>query len=395
MPSVYWGQKGFLVAGHEVHLLVPGENVREEITAEGIHLHHFRMPFKPLPSTHIWLHRISIKIYWSLFLFVAARAAMKIARKVRPNVVYGHTSYGAPVAWFVAKRCGVHNITRLYGNFLFPFLSNTLQLIGRFEEVLAFKVPSSFLIITDDGTRGKQVAKRFNVPAEKVKCWRNGVNRYYDPTFDVERFKKSVGLSCQKFVLTVSRLVSNKGVDNLITAIPQVASQLDGIVFVILGEGDEKVRLEGLAENLGVTQYVRFIGGVPQEEVAKYINGADLVVSLSHHGNASNGIMEAMACGKCVLVLDTSDTSKLVKHNETGILVGPNDIPRLPLIMRELLLDAELRTRLGISAMRFADEHMPTWEARAQMEVELVEKLIERNQDRALIDGETNQSLVG
>ena len=310
--------------------------------------------------------------------------------------MYGHTSYGAPVAWFVAKRCGAHNITRLYGNFLFPFLSNTLELIGRFEEVFAFKIPSSFLIITDDGTRGKQVAERFNVPAEKVKCWRNGVNRYYDPTFDVEGFKKILGLSCgQRVVLTVSRLVSNKGVNNLITAIPQVASELEGIVFVILGDGDEKVRLEELAENLGVTQYVRFVGGVPQEEVAKYINGADLVVSLSHHGNASNGIMEAMACGKCVLVLDSSDESNLIKHNETGVLVDPNDIPLLPSIMRDLLLDSDMRTRIGINAMRFAEEHLPTWEARAQMEVKLIEKLVEGNQGRTLIRDKAIQSFGG
>jgi len=398
MPSLYWGQKGFVLAGHEVHLLVPGEKGHEEIVEDGIHVHYFRVPFKPCSSKHIWLHRFSVKMYWCLFLFLATRAAMDIGKTVKPDVVYGHTSYGAPVAWFVAKRYGIQNITRLYGTFLFPILSNPfpLRLIGKCEEVLAFKIPSSFLIITDDGTWGMEVARWLKVPAEKVRCWRNGVNRFCDPSFDTEAFKKSIGLSSgQRLVLTASRLVEWKRVDRLVNAVPQVVSELDDVVFVILGEGPERARLEGLAETFGVTQHVRLMGGVSQDEVAKYMNAADLFVSLFDLSNVSNAVQEAMACGKCVLVLDNGDTSKLIKHKETGILLDLKNLPHLPVILKDLLQDADLRKRLGSEAMHFAEEYMPSWEARVQKEVELVEELVERNNEEALTRGKKDRAFIG
>jgi len=396
MPSVYWGQKGFVQAGHEVHLLVPGEKGHKEIVEDGIHVHYFTIPLKPFSSKHIWLHRFSVKLYWCLFLFLAARAAMDIGKTVKPDVVYGHTSYGAPVAWFVAKIYGIQNITRLYGTFLFPILSNPLRLIGKCEEVLAFKIPSSFLIVTDDGTGGMVVAERLKVPAEKVKCWRNGVNRFYDPNFDTEAFKKSVHLSSdQRLVLTASRLAEWKRVDRLINAVPKVVSELDDVVFVILGDGTDRERLERLAESLGVARHVRFMGDVSQDEVAKYMNAADVFVSLFDLSNISNAVQEAMACGKCVLVLNSGDTSNLVKHKETGVLVDLKDLPQLPAILKDLLQDSDLRKRLGSEAMHFADEHMPSWEARVQKEVELVEKLVEKSKETVLTRGEKHRSFIG
>lgn len=394
MPSLHWGQKGFVLAGHEVHLLVPGEKGQEEIVEDGIHVHYFSIPFKPCSSKHIWLHRFSVKMYWCLFLFLAARAATDLAKTVKPDIVYGHTSYGAPVAWFVAKTHGIPNITRLYGTFLSPVLSNTLRLIGKCEEVLAFKIPGSFLIVTDDGTGGMEVAERLKVPAEKVRCWRNGVHRFYDPSFDTEAFKKSIGLSSgQRLVLTASRLAEWKRVDRLVNAVPQVVSELDDVVFVILGDGTDRERLERLAETLGVTQHVRFMGGVSQDEIAKYMNAADLFVSLFDLSNVSNAVQEAMACGKCVLVLDSGDTSNLVKHKETGILLDLKDLPHLPVMLKDLLKDTDLRKRLGTEAMHFAEEYMPSWEARAQMEVELVEELVERNNEGALTRRKKDRAL--
>lgn len=396
MPSVYWGQKGFVLAGHEVHFLVPGGKENEEVVEDGIHVHYFRIPFKPCSAKHIWLHRFSVKMYWCLFLFFAARTAMMIGKAVKPDVVYGHTSYGAPVAWFVARRYGIHNITRLYGTFLLPILSNTLRLIGKCEEILAFKIPSAFLIVTEDGTGGIEVARRLKVPAERVRCWRNGVNRFYNPSFNTEAFKKSIGLfPGQRLVLTASRLAEWKRVDRLIHAVPKVVSELDDVIFVILGDGPEKARLEELTETLGVTQHVRLMGGVSQDEVAKYMNAADLFVSLFDLSNVSNAVQEAMACGKCVLVLDNGDTSKLIKHEETGILFDLKDLSHLPVILKKLLQDTDLRKRIGRNAMHFAEEYMPSWEARIQKEVELIEELVERDNAGVNTRGEKDRVSIG
>ncbi len=125
------------------------------------------------------------------------------------------------------------------------------------------------------------------------------------------------------------------------------------------------------------------------------MNAADLFVSLFDLSNVSNAVQEAMACGKCVLVLDNGDTSKLIKHRETGILFDLKDLPNLPVILKDLLQDTDLRKRLGSEAMRFAEEYMPSWEARVQKEVELVEELVERNNEGALTRGEKDRAFIG
>ena len=388
MPSVYWSQKGFVLEGHDVHLLVPSEVPRDQTEDEGIHIHYFTVPFRRLDAKNIWLHRVSVKIYWCAFLFFAARAAMKIAKEIKPDIVYGHTSYGAPVAWLIAKRFGVPNITRLYGTFLFPILNNTIRLIGKCEEVIAFKIPSSYLIVTDDGTYGNRVAKHLKVPDEKVIFWRNGVNRYLNPRFDIDELKLSLGLRAdQRLVLTASRLAEWKKVDRLINAIPEVVSEMPDVMFVILGDGPEKAKLINLAETLGVTQYLNFKGDVSQEIVAKYMNAADVFVSLFDLSNVSNAVQEAMACGKCVLALNSGDTSTLVEHKQTGMLLELNQIPQLPAILKSLLKDENLRRQLGDNASKFANVHMPVWEVRAQNEVKLVEGLVQRGNLRIVTSG--------
>lgn len=379
MSSVYWGQRGFVLAGHGVHFLVPGGEKHDEVY-DGINVHYFRIPFNAFSPKNIWLHRLSLKIYWILFVLLGTRAALKIAREVRPDVTYGHTSFGAPIAWFVGVRHRIPNITRLYGTFLFPSLYNPLGLMGKFEEVLAFKLPCSHLIITDDGTGGLEVARRLNVPAQRVKFWRNGVNRFYDPDFNTAVFKKSIGLSSdQRMVLAVSRLAEWKRVDRLIAAIPQIVSELDEVVCVVLGDGPERRRLEGLTKTLGVTRHVRWMGAMRQNEVAKYMNATDLFVSLFDLSNASNAVLEAMSCGKCVVALDTGGTSKLIKNKETGILISPESLRDLPLTLIDLLKDDNLRERIGAQAIQFANRNILSWEARAQKEVELVEELVKLN----------------
>jgi glycosyltransferase involved in cell wall biosynthesis len=159
------------------------------------------------------------------------------------------------------------------------------------------------------------------------------------------------------------------------------------VMFVILGDGPEKAKLINLAETLGVTQYLNFKGDVSQEIVAKYMNAADVFVSLFDLSNVSNAVQEAMACGKCVLALNSGDTSTLVEHKQTGMLLELNQIPQLPAILKSLLKDENLRRQLGDNASKFANVHMPVWEVRAQNEVKLVEGLVQRGNLRIVTSG--------
>lgn len=294
-PSVYLFQKGLLDAGHEIHFVIPGGEQSKIQAMKGINFHYFLMPFTSILPQNILLRRLFAKINWLLFIFFGWLKAKAVAQEIKPDVVYGHTSYGAPIAYFIAKKLKTPNITRLYGTFLCPHLSTFWERCKKIEEVIAFRIPSSLMIITDDGTKGDEVARYFKVPMNRVRFWMNGVDKnIFDPAFDVIKFKEQLGINPDnKIILSVSRLERWKGVDNLIRAVPEILHKRDDLVFLIIGDGSERAALEEMAHRLGVNNFIKFIGAIPSGEVAKYMNAADIFVSLQDYSNIGNPLLEA------------------------------------------------------------------------------------------------------
>ncbi|MFC2001652.1 glycosyltransferase family 4 protein [Chloroflexota bacterium] len=380
IPSLYRTLKGFTEAGHEVHLLLPfKEHEPAYELDDGIHIHRFKRPLKNIPQIRI-LGVLIQKISWLLFLLCATIKAYKIARTIKPDVVYGFTSYGAPVAWIIGKIHRVPNITRLFGvQSLYPFLSQPIRLLSYLDLALPFKLKSSALIITNDGTQGDKVAEKLKVPPERLKFWMNGIDKStlnISGNEEVEKLRQSLKIDQNsKIILTVSRLVSVKRVDRLIRAIPAIVQGNKDVVFVIVGEGNQQLYLENLSRQLSVAEHTRFTGAVLHESIPYYLNMADIFVSLYDESNLGNPLLEAMISGKCIVTLNTGATGQIINHNYNGILLDSADLDKLPETIKALLKDNELRTTLGKNARNYALEHFQTWDERVRMEVELVQDL--------------------
>jgi phosphatidyl-myo-inositol dimannoside synthase len=115
----------------------------------------------------------------------------------------------------------------------------------------------------------------------------------------VERY----GLAGSKVLMTVARLWSGdiyKGVDVTIRGLPEIAQAMPNVKYLVIGRGDDKPRLEALAEELGMSDRVVFAGFVPTEALTAHYRVADAYIMPSQEGF---GIvyLEAMACGKPVL----------------------------------------------------------------------------------------------
>lgn len=97
--------------------------------------------------------------------------------------------------------------------------------------------------------------------------------------------------------------------------------------------------------------------------------------------NVGNPLLEAMSCGRCIFALNTGDTGGVIENGVNGIVVGVDELPRLPKIVCSLLRDPGLRRELGSKAREFAARRVWTWEERMQAEVSLVGELIGRPAD--------------
>jgi glycosyltransferase involved in cell wall biosynthesis len=376
MPSIYLGHKGFVDAGHEVLFVKPGP-VTREYDLDGIRMHEFRFPTSPLTGRFQWLHRLTLKIYWVAFVLWGGVVVLRLASRFRPHVVYGQFFHGAPLAWLVGRVHHIPNITRMYGTFLARVIDSPRKWLW-YEEVLAFKIPCTCMIMTNDGTRGDDVARALGMPQSRLKFWRNGVRKsMFDPTVDRAAFKASLGVpASHATILMLCRLERWKGVDRLIAALPAIVARQPEITAVIVGEGEEREALEAQAQALGVSAHVRFVGAVYHEEIAWYLNAADLFVSLYHHSNVGNPLLEALCCGKCIVTLNNGATGKLIAHQHTGWLVEEDDLAALPDVIGRLLADRDLRDRLAGAARRYAEAELDEWPARIRREITMVEEMV-------------------
>jgi glycosyltransferase involved in cell wall biosynthesis len=145
-------------------------------------------------------------------------------------------------------------------------------------------------------------------------------------------------------IVTAGRLEAAKGQDDLLAAF-EILSETHPSNLLIIGDGAERSRLEGLARRLGVAEHVAFPGFVanPFGLMAQ----ADVFVSASHFESFGNVIVEAMAVG--VPVVSTRvpcGPEAIVSEGETGIFANAHDPADLADKIKRLLDDRELRRAL-------------------------------------------------
>jgi phosphatidylinositol alpha-1,6-mannosyltransferase len=146
------------------------------------------------------------------------------------------------------------------------------------------------------------------------------------------------------------------------------------------GLPQEQTKLEALAEQLGVSENIRFWGRVTQETLRKLYNACDIFVMTSRQ--LANGdfegygiaVIEAALCGKTAVVSDNSGLAEAVQDGVTGLLVPQNDPNRAAQAILKLVKDPELSQQLAHQAYHNAITEQ-TWEKVGNRYVNLLEKV--------------------
>lgn len=126
-------------------------------------------------------------------------------------------------------------------------------------------------------------------------------------------------------ILCVSRLVRHKGVDLLVRAVPAIAAALGGSLRVLVfGEGSEASRLHTLARAVGADRYVQLAGRVSRHDLLRMYGESDAFCLPSLRDTCPVALLEAMAAGLPVVVLDVSGPAHIVADG-CGIRVRPSN----------------------------------------------------------------------
>ncbi len=174
------------------------------------------------------------------------------------------------------------------------------------------------------------------------------------------RIKREFGLSDDDLLIgTTTRIAPKKGQETLIRALPDVIEKFPGLTCVILGgrydsDQAEQPRLVRLADELGVSKNVRFLG--ERDDSHDIFAAYDVCVHLADFDYLPFGVLECMALGKPCLCTDVGGIPDIITNNETGIMVKPGDPEAASGNLIKLLTDPDLRVRLGLAAQKMVLE---------------------------------------
>ncbi len=136
-----------------------------------------------------------------------------------------------------------------------------------------------------------------------------------------------------------------KRVKDLIWAFELIRVMHREVVFVIVGDGPERARLEQFAHSLEIGTRVKFLGH--RDDAQRLLPALDVFWLASDFEGLSNSIMEAMAAGLSVVASDIAPNRELVVHGQTGYLAPVGDRVAFAQLAERLLVDPVLASQFG------------------------------------------------
>jgi glycosyltransferase involved in cell wall biosynthesis len=294
-------------------------------------------------SAAIRVHRIFFPPH-NIARYAALLEAARFIRKLRPDLLHAH----------YLGHFGI--LAGLYNRF-YHFRPVVLTAWGS-DVLLDARGAKARLIrdtlgridcVTCDADHMVGELVKLGAPRDKVRLINFGTDvKKFSPGPDDGTIRKNLGLSNSPVVISLRMLKPIYDVATLINAVPLVLKEVPEAKFVIGGDGDQRGYLENLSRSLGVSDSVKFVGVIPNDELPRYFAAADVYVStsLSDAGLAASSA-EAMASGLPVVISDFRDNRQWVEDGVSGYLFPLRDVEALATSVVFLLKNEGKRQELG------------------------------------------------
>ncbi len=194
------------------------------------------------------------------------------------------------------------------------------------------------------------------------------------PGTDFARFQPDAAVARESVVLHVGRLKRYKATEHLLQAARRLRER--GLKFktVVVGDGDDKPRLEALAAKLDLADDVRFTGFIPEAEKVDWYRRAAVLVENSVKEGWGLIVMEANACGTPVVVANSPGLRDSSRDGVNGLMYDYGDVAGLAEKLERILTDKALRDGLGRQAIDWARQW--TWEAATDRMEEFIQDAV-------------------
>ncbi|WP_025209480.1 glycosyltransferase [Hippea sp. KM1] len=216
---------------------------------------------------------------------------------------------------------------------------------------------------------------RHTIGIEEFEVIHSATNPLLEESVDLEKVESIKGQFKHSTIIgTATALTEQKNIPNLISAAEIILRKRKDIVFLVLGEGHLREKLEGLVKRKGLENRFRFMGF--KKDIENYIKAFDLFVLPSDYEGLSGAVLNAMLLKVPVVSTDAGGLSEAVFNRETGILVERNRPEDLAEAIEIVLDDRDLGEKIIENAYKLVKENFSV-DKMVEKYVELYEQLME------------------
>src|SRR5207248_1608633 len=115
----------------------------------------------------------------------------------------------------------------------------------------------------------------------------------------------------------------------ILRALPAIRREIPDVRYVLVGEGEDRARIETLVRELNLFGVVILAGGVSPRELADYYNLCDVFAMPSKGEGFGIVYLEALACGKPVLAGNGDGSSEPLQNGKVGLLLDADDVDQI------------------------------------------------------------------
>ena len=284
---------------------------------------------------------------------LVAKANEIISKEGNFDVIHAHdwlvayaaktlkNSYNIPIvatmhATEAGRNSGIHDETQRY--------------INDTEWMLTYE--SSEVIVNSNYMRN-ELQRLFGLPYEKINIIPNGVNlNMYNGIEKDYDFRRKYAMDNEKIILFMGRLVYEKGIQTLISAMPKILANYHDSKLLIAGKGGMIDELKNQVNSLGLGNKVYFTGYLGSKDVQKMYKCADVAVFPSTYEPFGIVALEAMLSGTPVVVSDIGGLNEIVDHGINGMKSYAGNPNSLADSILSLLFDPKLCDTVSKNAVQ-------------------------------------------
>ena len=282
----------------------------------------------------------------------------KAIRVFKPDIVHTHTAKAGALGRLAAVLAGVPvRIHTFHGHVFDGYFSPLKAGIFLWMERMLGRATDRVITVSES-VRDRIVRQLKVVPAEK--CVVIPLGFEMDKFLNCERlkgrFRKAIGVGDEELLVgIVGRLVPIKNHRMFLEAAKLLDDSQAGLKvrFAIIGDGEFKSHLEGMAKEMGLTNVI-FTGWI--KDLADVYTDLDVVALTSLNEGTPVSLIEAMASGRPVIATDVGGVRDLVTDGVNGILVRSGDAAGFAGRLKGLLGDTSKRSAFGAAGRAFVKE---------------------------------------